>query len=201
MKVVKNLMITVISLTFLGSTSAQSQAADQDINANKIVEVEPIETPEQEVDKKELVVETEDNLENEPVEVEQREEVEKTLVEDRDGQYFSSLVASNNGERSEDYGAPFLFGLRIEGDILCIDGSIDYLKDPYNRNDTKEYENASYNFKLSSNVSLQAVGGLAEPKYYTREEFIEFYNEVRDSGLALLIKVENGIVTRVSISS
>ena len=132
---------------------------------------------------------------------EQSQENNDIKYEERDGLYFSTLAASKNGERDEEFNSPYLANLKIEGDTLTVDGTIDYLVNPEDFESAEKYENASYNFKLSDDVTLQAVGGLAEPEYFSKEEFVEYYQKVKDSGLALKIHVENGIVTTVSFAS
>lgn len=132
---------------------------------------------------------------------EQSQENNDIKYEERDGLYFSTLAASKNGERDEEFNSPYLANLKIEGDTLTVDGTIDYLVNPEDFESAEKYENASYNFKLSDDVTLQAVGGLAEPEYFSKEEFVEYYQKVKDSGLGLKIHVENGIVTTVSFAS
>ncbi|MFO3715636.1 hypothetical protein [Anaerococcus cruorum] len=129
---------------------------------------------------------------------EQSQENNDIKYEERDGLYFSSLASSKNGERDEEFNSPYLANLKIEGDTLTVDGTIDYLVNP---EDFESAENASYNFKLSDDVTLQAVGGLAEPEYFSKEEFVEYYQKVKDSGLALKIEVKDGVVTIVSFAS
>jgi len=132
---------------------------------------------------------------------EQSQENNDIKYEERDGLYFSTLAASKNGERDEEFNSPYLANLKIEGDTLTVDGTIDYLVNPEDFESAEKYENTSYNFKLSDDVTLQAVGGLAEPEYFSKEEFVEYYQKVKDSGLGLKIHVENGIVTTVSFAS
>lgn len=132
---------------------------------------------------------------------EQSQENNDIKYEERDGLYFSSLASSKNGERDEEFNSPYLANLKIEGDTLTVDGTIDYLVNPEDFESAEKYENASYNFKLSDDVTLQAVGGLAEPEYFSKEEFVEYYQKVKDSGLALKIEVKDGVVTTVSFAS
>lgn len=132
---------------------------------------------------------------------EQSQENNDIKYEERDGLYFSTLAASKNGERDEEFNSPYLANLKIEGDTLTVEGTIDYLVNPEDFESAEKYENASYNFKLSDDVTLQAVGGLAEPEYFSKEEFVEYYQKVKDSGLALKIEVKDGVVTTVSFAS
>lgn len=132
---------------------------------------------------------------------EQSQENNDIKYEERDGLYFSTLASSKNGERDEEFNSPYLANLKIEGDTLTVEGTIDYLVNPDDFESAEKYENAAYNFKLSDNVTLQAVGGLAEPEYFSKEEFVEYYQKVKDSGLALKIEVKDGVVTTVSFAS
>lgn len=126
---------------------------------------------------------------------------DEMIIEERDGRYFSTLMASKNGERSEDFNAGFVSNLTIEDDVLTVDGTIDYLVDLENTEDDEKYDKGSFHFNLSPDVKLQSAGGDQEPTVYTKEEFLKFYEDVKDSGLALFIDVEDGLVTLVSISS
>ena len=132
---------------------------------------------------------------------EESEPSDEMIVEERDGRYFSTLMASKNGERSKDFNAGFVSNLTIEDDVLTVDGTIDYLVDLENTEDDEKYDKGSFHFKLSPEVKLQSAGGDQEPTVYTKEEFLQFYEDVKDSGLALFIDVKDGLVTLVSISS
>lgn len=132
---------------------------------------------------------------------EESEPSDEMIIEERDGRYFSTLMASKNGERSEDFNAGFVSNLTIEDDVLTVDGTIDYLVDLENTEDDEKYDKGSFHFNLSPDVKLQSAGGDQEPTVYTKEEFLKFYEDVKDSGLALFIDVEDGLVTLVSISS
>lgn len=132
---------------------------------------------------------------------EESEPSDEMIVEERDGRYFSTLMASKNGERSEDFNAGFVSNLTIEDDVLTVDGTIDYLVDLENTEDDEKYDKGSFHFNLSPDVKLQSAGGDQEPTVYTKEEFLQFYEDVKDSGLALFVDVKDGLVTLVSISS
>jgi len=132
---------------------------------------------------------------------EESEASDEMIIEERDGRYFSTLMASKNGERSEDFDAGFVSNLTIEDDVLTVDGTIDYLVDLENTEDVEKYDKGSFHFNLSPDVKLQSAGGDQEPTVYTKEEFLQFYEDVKDSGLALIIDVKDGLVTLVSISS
>lgn len=132
---------------------------------------------------------------------EESEPSDEMIIEERDGRYFSTLMTSKNGERSEDFNAGFVSNLTIEDNVLTVDGTIDYLVDLENTEDDEKYDKGSFHFNLSPDVKLQSAGGDQEPTIYTKEEFLKFYEDVKDSGLALFVDVKDGLVTLVSISS
>ena len=121
--------------------------------------------------------------------------------QEKDGSYISNLVSSKNGDRDPQMGLSSLSNLNIENNFLILEGSIDYLQNPDSYDNSEDYDKATYNFKINSDTKFQAVGGLAEPKIFSPEEFVKYYNEVKDSGLALKIEVKDGVATTVSIAS
>lgn len=150
------------------------------------------ETTKDEKEKIEEDVEKEENTEN----------TEKNSnLEERDGNYTSNLVAANNGKRGEQSNQPYISNISLKDDTLIIEGTIDYYVEPKNRDNVEKYENNAYNFKISPDVTFQAVGGNAEPKIFTKEEFVEYYKEVKDSGLGLSLDVDNGLLINASIFS
>ena len=121
--------------------------------------------------------------------------------QDQDGVYFSSLVASKGGERDSDMGLATISSIKIEEDILIVEGTMDYREDPNSEASPKELEKKTYKFKFNSDTKFQAVGGLAEPEIFTPAEFIEYYQGITDSGLGLNIEVKDGIASTVSFAS
>lgn len=121
--------------------------------------------------------------------------------QDQDGVYFSSLVASKNGERDSDMGLATISSIKIEEDTLIVEGTMDYRENPNSEDMPKELEKKTYKFKFNSDSKFQAVGGLAEPEIFTPAEFIEYYQGITDSGLGLNIEVKDGIASTVSFAS
>lgn len=121
--------------------------------------------------------------------------------QDQDGVYFSSLVASKGGERDSDMGLATISSIKIEEDILIVEGTMDYREDPNSEESPKELEKKTYKFKFNSDSKFQAIGGLAEPEIFTPAEFIEYYQGITDSGLGLNIEVKDGIASTVSFAS
>lgn len=129
---------------------------------------------------------------------------EKTKYEDaltEDGKYSTSLIASLKG-KGDDYITATSYAAKIEDDKLIISGSFDYYKDPSDYENAKEIENKEdQKFVINDDTVFEAVGGMAPAKEMTRDEFVKYFEEVKESGLALIIFVENGVAKSVSISS
>ena len=136
-----------------------------------------------------------------PEKQEEASDKEDINYQEREGSYISNLIASKNGDRDPQAGLTSLANLKVDGETLTLEGTIDYLKNPDSYDNSEEYNKASYNFKLTSDTKFQAVGGMADPEIFTKEEFVDYYQGVKDSGLALKIEVKDGVVTTVSIAS
>ena len=121
--------------------------------------------------------------------------------QEREGTYISNLIASKNGDRDPQMGLTSLSNLSISDNTLSLEGTIDYFKNPDSYDNSEEYDKDTYNFKITTDTKFQAVGGMADPEIFTPEEFVEYYQGVKDSGLALKIDVKDGVATIVSIAS
>ncbi|WP_073997061.1 hypothetical protein [Anaerococcus urinomassiliensis] len=193
-----------LALASCGNATESEQTSENTKMATKEAIVEPMEYENEAIADSENPEKNIEEDANDTTPDDSKEESEvgdKMIIEERDGRYFSTLMASKNGKRSEDFDAGFVSNLTIEDDVLTVDGTIDYLVDLENTEDVEKYDKGSFHFNLSPDVKLQSAGGDQEPTVYTKEEFLQFYEDVKDSGLALFIDVKDGIVTLVSISS
>ena len=193
-----------LALASCGNATESEQTSENTKMATKEAIVEPMEYENEAIADSENPEKNIEEDANDTTPDDSKEESEvgdKMIIEERDGRYFSTLMASKNGERSEDFDAGFVSNLTIEDDVLTVDGTIDYLVDLENTEDVEKYDKGSFHFNLSPDVKLQSAGGDQEPTVYTKEEFLQFYEDVKDSGLALIIDVKDGLVTLVSISS
>lgn len=172
---------------------ASSQENEKE-DKNKEAEETTIDVKKEDNDKQEKVEDKANEKEN-------PEENTDISYQERDGSYISTLLASSNGIRDEQTGIAYLSDVKIEGNTLTIEGCLDYLTNPDSYDNAEEYDQGTYNFKIDENTKFQAVGGLADPKTFNAQEFIEYYKGVKDSGLGLKIGIENGLVTVVSIAS
>lgn len=201
----KKILMTValaLALASCGNATEAEPTSENTETETKETIIEPTENETMEdIENPEENVEEDANNEASDDSKEESEPSDEMIIEERDGRYFSTLMASKNGERSEDFNAGFVSNLTIEDDVLTVDGTIDYLVNLENTEDVEKYEKGSFQFKLSPDVKLQSAGGDQEPTVYTKEEFLQVYEDVKDSGLALIIDVKDGLVILVSISS
>lgn len=116
-----------------------------------------------------------------------------------DGVYVGTLYLPNEGE--EDITGN-VYDLSISGSLMTLSGELGYNangEEAYGDN-TQSYSSGNYSFNLSSDVSYEQRGG-EEDQSMTQDEFIAAYQDLQDSGVALIIKVENGVVTSLAITA
>ena len=116
-----------------------------------------------------------------------------------DGNYFGSIYSARQGRLENSL--PSVYATVSKGDILQVSGSLSFGHEDYSTPEDEILENRIYIFEVDENTEYKAVSGLADPMIMTPEEFNDYFEEVNNSGLGLIIKVENGIVREVTISS
>lgn len=116
-----------------------------------------------------------------------------------DGVYKGSLYLPNEG--AEDITGN-VYDLAISDGSLTMSGELVYNTDESSLydDDTASLGVGSYSFTLSSDVTYTERGG-EEDVDLTEDEFISAYKDIQDSGLVLIITVENGVVTNLAFSS
>ena len=127
-------------------------------------------------------------------------EEDKNLHE-KDGKYVTSMIAELKGE-ADDYITSTAYDYKIEDDKFIISGSFDYHEDPEDFENSEEIKNEKeQKFTINDETVFQTVGGMAPAKDFGREDFLKYLDECKNSGLALIIFVEDGIAKTVQISS
>ena len=116
-----------------------------------------------------------------------------------DGVYKGSLYLPNEG--AEDITGN-VYDLAISDGSLTLSGELVYNTDESSLydDDTASLGVGAYSFTLSSDVTYTERGG-EEDVDLTEDEFISAYKDIQDSGLVLIITVENGVVTNLAFSS
>lgn len=124
---------------------------------------------------------------------------------EKDGKYLTSVIASQNGDFNDlGYASTYEFYVDGETNTLIVKGSLNYNEDIDDHDfleSSTQMDNSTYTFKLDENSILKSTGGMNKPHPYTIEEFNNIANDVKDSGLGLIIIVENGVVKSASIAS
>lgn len=124
---------------------------------------------------------------------------------DKDGKYLTSIIASQNGDFNDlGYASTYEFYVDGETNTLIVKGSLNYNEDIDDHDfleGSTQMNNSTYTFKLDENSILRSTGGINEPHPYTIDEFNNIANDVKDSGLGLIIIVENSVVKSASIAS
>lgn len=120
----------------------------------------------------------------------------------KDGEYFSILAPNSDGEFDQQ-GFGTVADIRIEENSFIIDGSLNYTEQVGMGVDldSEKLDHANYAFAIDENTKLTAISGLADQPDFTEEEFLDYFEECRGTGLGLVIQVENGIATSIAISS
>lgn len=226
----KAMVLALLSLSLVACTSSNSQQTSQEVNTdqvensddntNEIVEeakadndkdMENTDSKENKTDDEAdktttIEVKKADSKENkdkkESTDKKEANKADDKNLKDKDGAYSSSLISEKNGEREAELQTASVYDILAEEGKLTVKGSIDYQVDLKDYNNLEELENDSYTFKIDENTEFLSGGGMADPTYYkTIEEFNNFYKEVKDSGLGLVITVKDGLVKSVVITS
>ena len=117
------------------------------------------------------------------------------------GQYYSSLISSklSSSQAKESSQA---YNVGINGDYLVVSGYISYNNDPNSPGSGKNIGHSkNHDFKITDKTVFRAVSGLANPSYFNRAEFLNYYKLCKNTGLGLAITVENGVAISVEIIS
>lgn len=226
----KAMVLALLSLSLVACTSNNSQQTSPEVNTdqvensddntNEIVEeakadndndMENTDSKENKTDDEAdktttIEVKKADSAENkdkkESTDKKEANKADDKDLKDKDGVYSSSLISEKNGEREAELQTASVYDILAEEGKLTVKGSIDYQVDPKDYENLEELENNSYTFKIDENTEFLSGGGMANPTYYkTLEEFNNFYKEVKNSGLGLVITVKDGLVKSVLITS
>lgn len=117
------------------------------------------------------------------------------------GQYYSSLISSklSTSQAKESSQA---YNVGINGDYLVVSGYVSYNNDPNSPSSGKNIGHSkNHTFKITDKTVFRAVSGLARPSYFNRAEFLNYYKLCKNTGLGLVITVENGVAVSVEIIS
>lgn len=184
----------------------ENKPAEDDIDKSKLKDTEEDKDDKKEEAEKEVLEVSKEEEKKDDKQVAEKTSPEKETSEEdkaheKDGKYVSSMIAELKGEPS-DYITATAYEYKFEDDKFVVSGSFDYFENPEDYENVEEIGNErDHKFVVNDDTVLQAVGGMADPKIFNKEDFLKYLNECKDTGLALIIFVENGVATSVSISS
>lgn len=230
-KLLKPILLTLLASSLVACDSGEEAVADTNNQESQIVEEvkdddmnETNKPAEDNIDKDKLedTKEDKEDIEKDTIEVEKKESEDKKEdsnkekeeapsqeetsrdeknLHEKDGKYVTTLMAKLKGEPDE-YLETSAYAYKIEDDKFIVSGRFELYEEPGNYEKVEKFENEEdHTFVINENTEFQAVGGTAPAQKFTKEEFLSYLEECKDSGLALIIMVENGIATTVSISS
>ncbi len=184
----------------------ENKPAEDDIDKSKLKDTEEDKDDKKEEAEKEVLEVSKEEEKKDDKQVAEKTSPEKETSEEdkaheKDGKYVSSMIAELKGEPS-DYITATAYEYKFEDNKFVVSGSFDYFENPEDYENVEEIGNEKdHKFVVNNDTVLQAVGGMADPKIFNKEDFLKYLNECKDTGLALIIFVENGVATSVSISS
>lgn len=184
----------------------ENKPAEDDIDKSKLKDTEEDKDDKKEEAEKEVLEVSKEEEKKDDKQVAEKTSPEKETSEEdkaheKDGKYVSSMIAELKGEPS-DYITATAYEYKFEDNKFVVSGSFDYFENPEDYENVEEIGNEKdHKFVVNDDTVLQAVGGMADPKIFNKEDFLKYLNECKDTGLALIIFVENGVATSVSISS
>ncbi len=117
----------------------------------------------------------------------------------KDGVYLGNLYLPNEG--AEDISGN-IYDVAINDGKLTLTGELVYSTDESGLygEDKDSYAAGNYSFSLAQDVTYTERGG-EEDVDLSQEDFLQAYQDIQDSGLVLIITVENGQVTALAFSS
>lgn len=222
-KLLKPILLTLLASSLVACDSNEMAEANKNTEENEIVEEvkdddmnDDNKAAEDNIDKDKLedTKEDKEELEKDTIEVAKKDSDDKkeensneknpeedSKLHEKDGKYVTTMIAKLKGEADE-YITATGYDYKFEDDKFLVSGSLEFFENPEDYENFEEVENqADHAFVINDQTEFQAVGGTAPAQKFTKEEFLNYLEECKDSGLALIIFVEDGVATSVSISS
>lgn len=143
--------------------------------------------------------ELEENPSNDPT----SKEISPSEIEDflADGQYLTILASESGGKAQGTIGYCQEAFADASTSTFTIKGSLSYSEEVGAFDDYQIMANSTYDFSFDEDTVFQATSGMAEPQIMTVDEFNSYLEECKDTGLGLVLVIENGLVKSASISS
>ena len=117
------------------------------------------------------------------------------------GQYLTILASESGGKAQGTIGYCQEAFADASTNTFTIKGSLSYSEDIGAFDSYEIMANSTYDFSFDENTTFQATSGMAEPHIMTVDEFNAYLEECKDTGLGLVLVIENDLVKSASISS
>lgn len=117
------------------------------------------------------------------------------------GQYLTILASESGGKAQGTIGYCQEAFADASTSTFTIKGSLSYSEEVGALDDYQIMPNSTYDFSFDKDTVFQATSGMAEPHIMTVDEFNAYLEECKDTGLGLVLVIENGLVKSASISS
>lgn len=117
------------------------------------------------------------------------------------GQYLTILASESGGKAQGTIGYCQEAFADQATNTFTIKGSLSYTEEVGAFDDYQIMANSTYDFSFDEDTVFQATSGMAEPQIMTVDEFNSYLEECKDTGLGLVLVIENGLVKSASISS
>lgn len=113
------------------------------------------------------------------------------------GLYGASLVDKSR----EGWEKGYVDYVKFENGYLIFSGILNYNEEMTGSFGDSTFDEGVYKFKLDPNVKIMAKSGLAKPEMMNEEEFINYLEKCRGSGLGFVVSVDNSMAYEIVISS
>ncbi|MFC4367891.1 hypothetical protein ACFOW0_01620 [Citroniella saccharovorans] len=140
-----------------------------------------------------------EKVEKEDINIREEEKKPSEGEELESGIFTSSIIADLNGELNNDF--PSVYKIDFQDNFMIIYGSLAKMNKEDSISIEKTLENDIYYVELEENTKFSLVGGLSKPTIMKADEFKKYFKEVENSGLGLVLEIEDGKLYSASISS
>ena len=136
-KLIKSISILIIGLAFAACDGNNTQAVAENRNIENVAASETNEDKKEDIKDHSKENDTDKETKTETIDVSKKSDEKEKEYYKEDGRYFASLIASKKGEFDDMIG-PTAYDIKFDGDYLVVSGSINYLKEAEDYENSKE---------------------------------------------------------------
>lgn len=199
------IILSCIGLCMAGCSSVDVAGDESSNNTGIFESVESNIAEEVVAEGNDETIETSETTEpNEATEPSEMSDTNERIEEVNDGIYYAELYSDGKdriGIADEWGNLPGIaYKVQVEGNKMIVSGSMWYSA-------TADYENSvtsddmDHAFAFDDSTEFKWIAGPDDAEKYSAEDYVCCLQDLKDTGLCLSIKVENGVATEVSVSS